>query len=266
MLPIFSVGHYGESELKLPQAPPPPLSDRSVATVKGDWAKPGEEDRSVEGLSAIYTAEFFEMFADQAPEYAEVANALIAWWGAWAADSEVQKVKAAKLRPMHVYDVGCGPGQLIAALHARGVEARGMDGSRHAIEAADASVVPWIELGDLLEDPSRIVAGSLAGRERDATVTLVTCFEVAEHVPEKSAGLLVQRLCERAGPWPIVMTAATPGQGGHDHVNEQPKAYWRALFRRHGREEDEAASRFFAEAWKGFTRMPWMPRNVMVFR
>ena len=32
----------------------------------------------------------------------------------------------------------------------------------------------------------------------------------------------------------MLFSAAVPGQGGENHVNEQPLAYWRAIFREHG--------------------------------
>jgi hypothetical protein len=52
---------------------------------------------------------------------------------------------------------------------------------------------------------------------------MVTSFEVAEHIPERLEDRYVDMLCLLGNL--IVISAATPGQGGMDHVNEQPHAY-----------------------------------------
>jgi len=61
---------------------------------------------------------------------------------------------------------------------------------------------------------------------------LAVCIEVAEHLPPKSAEPLVRGL---TGAAPVVMfSAAVPHQGGWGHLNEQPRAYWKALFAERG--------------------------------
>ncbi|HDC1419313.1 TPA: methyltransferase domain-containing protein [Salmonella enterica] len=52
---------------------------------------------------------------------------------------------------------------------------------------------------------------------------LVHCQEVVEHIEEKYLSNLINSL--KCGKF-ILMTHATPGQGGHHHVNEQPSEYW----------------------------------------
>ena len=58
---------------------------------------------------------------------------------------------------------------------------------------------------------------------------LAVSFEVAEHLPPWLADKFVDLLCALAPI--VVMSAATPGQGGVDHVNEQPHSYWAEKFR-----------------------------------
>ena len=55
---------------------------------------------------------------------------------------------------------------------------------------------------------------------------------MAEHLPEAAAAGFVETLT-RHGEL-VLFSAAPPGQGGEHHVNEQPYAYWRALFARRG--------------------------------
>jgi hypothetical protein len=56
----------------------------------------------------------------------------------------------------------------------------------------------------------------------------VICLEVAEHLEESSANTLIESLC-RHGNF-IFFSAASPGQGGQNHVNCQWPTYWQSLF------------------------------------
>ncbi len=62
---------------------------------------------------------------------------------------------------------------------------------------------------------------------------LVVSLEVAEHIPEASADTFIFSLVSAASKY-IMFSAATPGQGGVDHVNEQPHEYWHEKFIKHG--------------------------------
>jgi len=53
---------------------------------------------------------------------------------------------------------------------------------------------------------------------------LALCLEVAEHIPADYAGIFLKNLTTFSDR--LVMSAAPPGQGGHHHVNEQPRRYW----------------------------------------
>lgn len=61
---------------------------------------------------------------------------------------------------------------------------------------------------------------------------LVQCLEVAEHLSADHAATLVDNLIRHSDR--VLFSAAVPGQGGEYHVNEQPYAYWRALFAARG--------------------------------
>ena len=123
-------------------------------------------------------------------------------------------------------DVGCGTGKWVATLTGLGVaRAIGADG-------------PWLEPSLLeipedqfvkvdLSEPSRLRA-IFARREFDMAI----CVEVAEHLTEDAAPQLVNALTYLA---PVVLfSAAIPGQGGVNHVNEQWLEYWRSLFEQEG--------------------------------
>lgn len=63
-------------------------------------------------------------------------------------------------------------------------------------------------------------------------VDLVMCIEVAEHLPETEATILVSNLCSLSKKY-ILFTAARVGQRGTGHINCQPPEYWCDMFEHH---------------------------------
>jgi SAM-dependent methyltransferase len=126
-----------------------------------------------------------------------------------------------QLAPPSVLDVGCGQGAWLAVWQQHGVDdVFGVDGS-------------YVDRSRLLFAPECFYAHDLQQPfDLGRRFGLVECLEVAEHLPEASASTLVDSLVRHGEV--IVFSAAPPGQGGHDHVNERSYDYWRALFRRHG--------------------------------
>jgi SAM-dependent methyltransferase len=116
-----------------------------------------------------------------------------------------------------VLDIGCGRGVWLAQWLRNGATtAVGVDG-------------PYIDSARLAIPRESFVAHDLAtslslGRRFD----LVQSLEVAEHVKESCAETFLDNLV-RHGPL-ILFSAATPGQGGEHHINEQPWEYWRRKF------------------------------------
>ena len=65
----------------------------------------------------------------------------------------------------------------------------------------------------------------------------------------------------------ILFTAASPGQGGTDHVNEQPPSYWMAKFRERGFEHERDQSQRWSDTWKAAADVEsWYYENLMIFR
>lgn len=120
-----------------------------------------------------------------------------------------------------VIDIGCGNGSWLSTFKACGVERiQGVDG-------------PWINSEQLL-----IPSDCFAVRELDKAINMDGQFdismslEVAEHLPAERADGFVSDLCNAA---PVVFfSAAIPGQGGVNHINEQWPEYWAEKFAQHG--------------------------------
>ncbi|HJT18831.1 MAG TPA: class I SAM-dependent methyltransferase [Nitrospira sp.] len=160
----------------------------------------------------------------------------------------------AEFNPTLVIDVGCGTGALLEALHRKGCKAYGLDYSEAALmfcRARGLDVLKFdLERGVFHDD-----------RIFDVAISL----EVAEHLPPSAANRYVE-LLSRLSPI-VVFSAAPPGHGGMDHVNEQLPSYWISKFRRHGFEYREALTRRWSDEWRqAGTVEPCYHEHLMVFR
>lgn len=125
------------------------------------------------------------------------------------------------LRPSSVLDLGCGCGVWLSRWEKAGVgDVVGIDGE-------------YVRREDLVIRPDSFVAHDL-GRTVDLhrKFDLAQSLEVAEHLPAARARGFVSDLCRHADI--VFFGAAPPGQGGENHINEQPYEYWQALFRERG--------------------------------
>ena len=138
----------------------------------------------------------------------------------WARDSAEQiiPIVTTLLRPRSVVDLGCGTGTWLAAFAQHGVERYlGIDGIH-------------VERSMLKIAASHFVAADLTaplsiGAER---FDLALSLEVAEHLPERYANVLVDSLVSLAPA--VLFSAAIPLQGGANHINERWQTYWAQLF------------------------------------
>lgn len=120
-----------------------------------------------------------------------------------------------------ILDVGCARGTWLCAWQGAGCsDVLGVDG-------------PYIDRQALEIDPSHFIVADLNERiNLGRSFDLVECLEVAEHLSPQRAASLVADLVAHAPA--VLFSAATPGQGGENHVNEQLSSFWQTLFARHG--------------------------------
>lgn len=152
-------------------------------------------------------------------------------------------------RPQSAVDFGCGLGTWLKALQECGVSSvLGLDGNyvdrrRLLIRESD------FRAADLEKSPPKVGPFDLA-----------VSMEVAEHLPERSARPLVERLTEAA---PVVLfSAAVPGQDGTHHINSRWPSYWAKQFDGFGfKMIDPIRPRIFSDQ-----RVEWWYRqNAVVF-
>jgi hypothetical protein len=188
-----------------------------------------------------------EAFGD---DYAILASALI------------QTVFPTATLPMHL-DLGAGSGLLVEAMQRFGVVSMGLEASEAAEREASAEAARFVCFGQPLETwgPSAWERNCGAWVKHD----LISCVEVAEHIPAERADELVEACCERSSRW-IYFSAAPPGQGGHGHVNEQPRAYWEAKFAARGWRVDWGMTEDLIARLSDVRRCWWLKRNALILR
>jgi SAM-dependent methyltransferase len=119
-----------------------------------------------------------------------------------------------------VADFGCGQGAWLSAWQSVGASVIGIDG-------------PYVDRDRLLIDAAAFRPGDLAEAiDLGARFDLVQSLEVAEHLPAAKAEQFIATLTAHGSC--VLFSAAVPGQGGENHVNEQPLDSWRDIFRRRG--------------------------------
>ncbi len=147
-------------------------------------------------------------------------------------------------RPKTVLDLGCGTGWSLSYLIDHGIDAMGVEGSPLAIsKSRHAEKIVRHDLNKELN----------LGRRYD----VLWSVEVVEHIHPDYVGTLLKSFSNHADR--IVMSAATPGQGGEGHFNEQPPEYWIEKFEKAGYMLDAASTEKFRAIEE------WHSENMLVF-
>lgn len=153
--------------------------------------------------------------------------------------------------PASVLDVGCGIGTWLSVFNEFGVQDYfGIDGD-HADEKLLAEYI----------DLKKFKAFDLSEPfDLNRKFDLVLCLEVAEHLPESAAATFIECLCNHGDT--IVFSAAIPGQGGQNHINEQWPDYWAGLFKKHCYPCYDILR---ATCWNYAEADWWYRQNILVF-
>jgi|GEM_PF-1838628 len=155
----------------------------------------------------------------------------------------------------HIIDVGCAIGDYVKWLNENGMKANGIEGSQAAQEFFVTSSIIVHDLRTPLEL-------GLAQFKYDLAFSL----EVAEHIEPEYTHQYIENLKELSNT--ILISAASPGQKGHGHVNCKPRSYWIDMFKEHGFVNVKG----YEITWKGLLfplrnrkELSSYIRNVLVF-
>lgn len=122
-------------------------------------------------------------------------------------------------KPHSVLDVGCGTGTWLKVFSDAGVsEICGIDGDFVNRDLLVKNIAIENFFPRDLAEPFDL------GKKFDMVLSL----EVAEHLPASSAKTFIEALAKHSDT--IIFSAAIPGQGGQNHINEQWKDYWIEIF------------------------------------
>lgn len=179
--------------------------------------------------------------------------------------------------PQSYLDLGSGTGAMVNMARKMGVGAWGVDviskgpGNEHwfiqhdltgplYITTANARVV-WVESED-----QRI------GVER---FDLITCLEVAEHLPLDAHETLVDTIARHLRPMPnyedpsglLIFSAAPPGQAGEHHIGNRAPREWRGIFHERGISYREDLTRQLSHliAFVSGPASHWLAANLSVY-
>lgn len=121
-----------------------------------------------------------------------------------------------KLKIESVLDVGCGAGAWLAAWKENSVNIIGLDGD-------------YVNKEYLYINESEFKPTDLSKPfNLEQQFSLAQSLEVAEHLPTARSSGFIQDLCRHANF--VLFSAAPPGQGGDNHINEQTYSFWGNLF------------------------------------
>jgi len=159
--------------------------------------------------------------------------------------------------PASYLDLGSGTGAMVNCARKLGSDAYGVDlinGPEH-----------WFIHHDLSEP------FLMAHPKFD----LITCLEVAEHLPLDSHETLVETIARHLRPKPtmedasgyVIFSAAPPGQAGEHHIGCRPAREWRSMYYERGLSYREDLTRQLAHLF-GYVTGPashWLAANLQVY-
>lgn len=122
------------------------------------------------------------------------------------------------LKPASVLDYGCNDGRLLSRLY-----------EKHGLSWSSMAGIDVPGMGAKFKGPRKVFWVPNLHPFQEGAFELVTCLEVAEHISDSHADFLVDEVSKLAEKH-VLWSAATPGQGGWGHVNEQPHEYWLRKF------------------------------------
>jgi hypothetical protein len=164
------------------------------------------------------------------------------------------KIINQEFSPESVVDLGCGAGWVLYYLNSLSIpKLMGIEPNQEIKSVAADTILPCIQVRDLT---TPLVT--------DEKFDLAISLEVAEHIDEQFSDIVISNICLFSDV--VFFSAATPGQGGYGHVNEQTFDYWKQKFGNLGYEHDDTLSKHVRSWLKKKNVMKWYSKNINILR
>ncbi len=166
------------------------------------------------------------------------------------AAKEIVPVIIERYKIKSVIDIGCGIGTWLAIFEKFGIKNYiGIDGN-------------YVDRRMMMIEESFFLTLDLSKSfNLNKKFDLVLCLEVAEHLEEDSAKNFIECLTKLGDL--IIFSAAIPGQGGQNHLNEQFPDYWLDIFNNLGY---NLIDDIRPEFWNNQKIEWWYRQNIMVLK
>lgn len=155
--------------------------------------------------------------------------------------------------PLSVIDIGCGVGWILYYLDLQGVKVDGIEPNPNIKEYVPKNISESI-------NQENLEVSIIPKKFYD----LAICLEVAEHIDKKYSNIIVKNICQHSNT--ILFSAATPGQGGVGHINEQPFEYWENIFNKYNFILQKPQTKFCRNHLKDKKVNAWYHRNIRVLK
>jgi SAM-dependent methyltransferase len=210
-----------------------------VARAPAQGTRGPADQRTVSSGASLYSAYTAEFFRFNRETTARSANVI----------APIVLAALSPFRPRSIVDVGCGAGGWAATFLDLGItDVLGID--RAYVGPAMMLIPESNFLACDVAQPVRL------GRRFDLALSL----EVGEHIPPDASETLVASLTVLSDL--VLFSAAIPGQGGTNHINEQWPEYWVCRFRAHGY---AVADLFRPMLWENTVVDWWYAQNLLLF-
>ena len=206
-----------------------------LASVGVYWrfTSPSQSSRSSRAPENLYNSSYFEELSS----------------GSASSAAQILPEVVRLIAPKSAVDLGSGIGEWLGELRKLGVtDVLGVDGD-------------WVNPAALKIPTDQFRPFDLRNKfAMDRAFDLAISVETAEHLPPERGEGFVADLVALA---PVVLfSAAIPGQGGTDHINEQWQDYWARLFAKH----DYVALDFLRlKFWNDSRIELWYRQNIILY-
>lgn len=219
-------------------------------------------------------------YLQPSPQEVEERRAQLAW-----ADPHNERILLALFAticcwrevPKSYLDLGSGTGAMVNMARKLGVDAWGVDlisegpGREHWFIQHDLSQPMMLSRNRMNAEGRYTYTYNPDAYGNDGYTAhqfdIITCLEVAEHLPEEGSRALVDTIGRHiSNTGVVIFSAAPPGQGGEHHVNNRPAWEWRDMFYEVGLGYQEEYTRQLSHLWSWVAGpLQWLGANVQVF-